>query len=222
MENKAVMVIEKDAKDIVAQAGAIVISNQQQYEGANEFLRADKQLQKRIHEAFDEIVASAYKTWKAAGQKRTDYLEPVVAAEKAVKGKMIDYTEEMERIRREEQRKIDAKAEADAEKERKRLAERAAKWAAKGNEAKAEAIQEQAEEVQVETQVVAPKIEKAEGVSFQTIWKFKIIDANKIPREYMMPDEIKLRRMAGAMKGIIQVAGVEFYSEKILKSRNSA
>ena len=220
MENKAVVVIEKETKDITIQAIEIAITNQGQYESANEFLRADKMLQKRIHEAFDEIVASAYKTWKAAGQKRTDYLEPVVAAEKAVKGKMIDYTEEMERIRREEQRKIDAKAEADAEKERKRLAERAAKWAAKGNEAKAEAIQEQAEEVQVETQVVAPKIEKLKNASFRDSWSVEITDAEKVPREYMEINIQALNRVANATKGTIKIPGVKFVCKKIMSSRS--
>ena len=219
MENKAVVVIEKDTKDIVTQAGAITITNQSQYENANEFLRADKMLQKRIHETFDPICILARRTWQESNKQLKEHLDPAQAAEKVVKGKMIDYTEEMERKRREEQRKAELKAKAEEDRKRKDLEARAKKWADKGNEAKAEELQEQAEDVHVETAVVAPKVDKVAGLSYQTIWKFKIVDSDKIPRVYLMPDEVKLKKFATAMKGAVPIPGIEFYSEKIQKSR---
>jgi len=222
MENKAVVVIEKRTQDLTKQATSIVISTQDHYEKANEFLRAVKGLQKEIHATFDPIVAAAYKTHQEATSKRKEHLMPAVSAEIVVKNKMIVYSDEQEAIRREEQRRIDAKARAEEERKRKELAARAEKWAAKGKIAKAEELQEQAEEVEVVAPVVAPKVEKVAGLSYQTNWKFKITDIDKIPREYMMPDAVKLQRMAIAMKGIVKVAGVEFYSVKIAKTRNSA
>ena len=216
---KQIVVIEKRTQALTTQANSIAISNQKQYETANEFLRAVKGLQKEIHSTFDPIVEAAHRTHKEATSKRKEYLDPVIGAEGIVKDKMIAYSDEQERLRQEEQRKIDAKARIEEEKKRKELEERAKKWAAKGNEVKAEALQEQAEEIEVVAPVIAPKVEKVAGLSYQTNWKFKITDIDKIPREYMTPDEVKLGRMAIAMKGIVKVAGVEFYSEKIAKSR---
>jgi len=218
VENE-IVVIEKRTQDLTKQATSIVISTQDHYEKANEFLRAVKGLQKEIHSTFDPIVEAAHRTHKEATSKRKEHLDPVIGAEGIVKDKMIAYDDKMEAIRREEQRKIDAKAREEEERKRKELASRAEKWAAKGKIAKAEELQEQAEEVEVVAPVIAPKVEKIPGLSYQTNWKFKITDIDKIPREYMTPDEVKLGRMAIAMKGIVKVAGVEFYSEKIAKSR---
>ena len=217
-DKKVVSKIEKETRDIVAQAKSIVITNQAQYESANVFLRADKMLQKSIKATFDPIVDSAYRTYKEAGNKRKEFLEPVQDAEKVVKDIMIAYDDKMEAKRREEQRKIDLKAEIEAEKKRKDLEKRAEEWAAKGKTAKAEELQEQAEEVEVVAPVVAAKVEKIVGLSYQTNWKFKITDIDKIPREYMIPDEVALKKMAGVMKDIRKIAGVEFYSVKIAKS----
>lgn len=219
MKNE-VAVIEKDTKDIVAQANEIVITNQKQYEGANIFLRADKMLQKRIHEAFDTIVDSAYRTWKEAGNKRKGYLEPVMEAEKVVKGKIIVYTDEMEEKRREEQRRLEAKARAEEERKRKELAARAEKWAAKGKEEKAEELLEQAEDVHVEAQVVAPKVEQAKGASFRDSWSAEITDVEKVPREYMEINIQALNRVAQAMKGAIKIPGVKFVCKKIMSSKS--
>ena len=214
-----VAVIEKETKDITIQAIEIAISNQKQYEGANDFLRAVKVLQKRIHETFDPIVEAAHLTHKEATSKRKEHLDPALNAEKVVKSKMLSYSDEMEQIRREEQRKLELKAKAEEDRKRKILEARAKKWADKGNDAKAEELQEQAEDVHVETAVVAPKVDKVAGLSYQTIWKFKIVDSDKIPRVYLMPDEVKLKKFATAMKGAVPIPGIEFYSEKIQKSR---
>ena len=218
MMNEQIVVLEKETKDITAQATDIAISNQAQYEGANTFLRAVKELQKRIKGAFDPIVESAYRTWKEAGNKRKEFLDPALKAEGVVKGKMIIYADEQEQIRREKQRKIDARARIDAENKRKELAARSEKWAAKGNDAKAEELQEQAEDVQVETQVVAPTIEKAEGVSFKENWTAIVVDETKVPREYMQVNTMALNRIAKATKGSIKIPGVEWKMEKILAS----
>jgi len=219
VENKAVAVIEKDTKDIVAQAGAIVIKNQAEYEKADAFLVADKMLQKKIHEAFDKIVDDSYRTYVGARETRKEYLKPVLEAEKVVNRIMVAYDDKMEQKRIEEQRRVEAKARAEEEKKRKELEERAARWTAKGKEAKAEALQEEAEEVQIVAPIIAPKIDKIQGACYQINWKFRITDVNKISRKYMMPDMVKLGMLARAMKGTISEAGVEFYSEKIRKRR---
>jgi len=218
-DKKVVSKIEKETKDIVAQAKSITITNQAQYEGANVFLRADKMLQKSIKATFDPIVDSAYRTYKEAGNKRKEFLEPVQDAEKVVKNIMIAYDDKMEAIRIEEQRKIDAKAREEEERKRKELAARAEKWAAKGKTAKAEELQEQAEEVEVVAPVVAPKVEKVAGVSFKQNWSAIVIDETKVPREYMQVNTMALNRIAKATKGAIKIPGVEFKMEKILASR---
>jgi len=219
VEDKQIVVIEKNTKYLTEEAKAIVISTQDHYEKANEFLRAVKGLQKEIHATFDPIVSAAHKTHQEATSKRKEHLDPAISAERVVKGKMIAYDDKMEAIRRAEQRRIDAKAREEEERKRKELAARAEKWAAKGKIAKAEELQEQAEEVEVVAPVVAPKVEKIKGVSFKENWSAIVVDETKVPREYLQVNTMALNRIAKATKGSIKIPGVEFKMDKILASR---
>ena len=219
MEDKQIVVIEKNTKYLTEEAKAIVISTQDHYEKANEFLRAVKGLQKEIHATFDPIVSAAHKTHQEATSKRKEHLDPAISAERVVKGKMIAYDDKMEAIRRAEQRRIDAKAREEEERKRKQLEKRAEEWAAKGKEAKAEELQEQAEEVEVVAPVVAPKVEKIKGVSFKENWSAIVVDETKVPREYLQVNTMALNRIAKATKGSIKIPGVEFKMDKILASR---
>ncbi len=219
MEEKAVAVIEKETKDITTQAEAITIANQEQYEKADKFLVADKTLQKRIKDAFDPIVDSAYRTYKEAGNKRKEYLEPVLNAEQIVKDKMIAYDDEMEKKRIEEQRKLELKAKAEEDRKRKILEARAKKWDAKGKTAKAEELQEQAEDVRVDAPIVAPKIDRANGSVIQEIWHAEIEDGSQVPREYLQINMTMLNGIARTEKGARKIPGVRFVCKKIMKRR---
>jgi len=216
---KQIVVIEKRTQALTTQANSIAISNQKQYETANEFLRAVKGLQKEIHSTFDPIVEAAHRTHKEATSKRKEHLDPVIGAEGIVKDKMIAYDDKMEAIRIEEQRKIDAKAREEEERKRKELASRAEKWAAKGKIAKAEELQEQAEEVEVVAPVIAPKVEKVAGVIYSKTYSVDTADINQVPREYLLINFPALNKRAQASKGMAKVTGVTFKCTKKLASR---
>jgi len=51
---------------------------------------------------------------------------------------------------------------------------------------------------------------KLPGISFRKGWTFRIVDAAKIPRAYLCPDEKVLRDYANAMGKNAKVSGVEF------------
>jgi len=216
---KQIVVIEKRTQALTTQANSIAISNQKQYETANEFLRAVKGLQKEIHSTFDPIVEAAHRTHKEATSKRKEHLDPVIGAEGIVKGKMILYSDKMEAIRIAEQRRIDAKAREEEERKRKELASRAEKWAAKGKIAKAEELQEQAEEVEVVAPVIAPKVEKVAGVIYSKTYSVDTADIKQVPREYLLINFPALNKRAQASKGMAKVTGVTFKCTKKLASR---
>ena len=75
------------------------------------------------------------------------------------------------------------------------------------------AASEQIEANPVQLTVVQPVIQ---GVSTRTIWKFRIVDESKIPREYLSPNEVKLGAFARSTKGLVAVEGIEFYSQQII------
>lgn len=62
---------------------------------------------------------------------------------------------------------------------------------------------------------------KIAGISTREIWRARVVDETKIPREFLCPDEKKLGDYAKAMKQNAKVEGVEFYPETSVASRAS-
>ena len=90
-------------------------------------------------------------------------------------------------------------------------------------EKKEEKIAEKVDEGKMSFEQAATKMEKIErpenqvgATTFKTIRKVIIKDATKLPREYLIPDEAKIRR--DALAGI-EIAGVEVIEEKIVASK---
>lgn len=170
-------------------------------------------------------------------------------AETAAKQKLLGYESEQRRIAAEEQRKLEekarrerealeSKARAEREKADREAAEiqrRADEARAAGDlaasvtlrnqadkivqksEAKAEAIQSKAE--QVVAQKVEAYIPPVVGQFSKTVWKARVVDAGKLPREYTLPNQVMLDKMAAATKGQVPIPGVEFYSEQVMAAR---
>lgn len=65
--------------------------------------------------------------------------------------------------------------------------------------------------------VVAPVIQadtpKVTGVARKLVWKFRIKDPSKLPREYLTPDEKKIAGVVRALKGDTKIEGVEIWNE---------
>lgn len=79
----------------------------------------------------------------------------------------------------------------------------------------------------VQVQAV-PSIEspKTSANTFVKVYKFEIVDANKIPRELCVPDEKKIRAMLNYQKQLgndpesMVIPGLRIYSEMSVRSRN--
>src|SRR3990167_1468797 len=97
--------LEGKALTTVTQAQELAVKNQSGYYNANSFLRGIKELQAKIRETFRPIIEAAHKTHRGAVAEEKKHLEPLEKAESLVKGKMLDWMREQERIRREVQAK---------------------------------------------------------------------------------------------------------------------
>lgn len=71
----------------------------------------------------------------------------------------------------------------------------------------------------VVTMVDAPVVPKVDGLSSRKNWKFKITDATKLPREYLMPDEKAIGAVVRALKDKTKIEGVEVYFDETLIKR---
>lgn len=220
------------------------IANPAQFERAGELLKAVKGALKQIEEQRVAITKPMNDALRATNAQAKAAASSFEIAEREIKARMIEYTDEQERIRREEQRKAEEAARAERERlarqqreaeekaraEQARLRREAEEAAAAGRAAEAAKLNARAdrveektaakvEELQVrEASVVAPVIQreppKVAGVSTREVWLFEVNDPTQVPRQYLIVDESKIRKVVQALKGDAQIPGVRVYSER--------
>lgn len=205
------MDVDTRALATVEQLRAVpAIKTTDDYLAAVELWKAGREMLDQISKAYDSIIASAHKAHKEAVAKKKSFYEPVEEATKRLKRLMADYDAEQERKRQEEVRRLEAE-QRKREDERK-LAEAIAAEQA-GDRANADAIME--EEITLPPVHVQKEVPKVEGVVFREIWQFEIVDYYAVPREYMMPDEVKIGQVVRAMKGLTNIPGVRAFPKKV-------
>lgn len=115
--------------------------------------------------------------------------------------------------RREQQRQLDLiRAEQSA-----RLEAEAAERLREGKEAEAMACLVAAEELPTTVKVAASP--KPAGVSYRTLWRWKVVDFKALPDQCKMINEKVLNAMVVSTKGETSIPGVEVYSEQVVASR---
>ena len=62
--------------------------------------------------------------------------------------------------------------------------------------------------------VVQTQAPKVAGVSIPKVWTFEITDEDVIPREYLVVDESRIRRVVTALKGDTKIPGVRVLEQK--------
>lgn len=203
-----VQALTAQTDQFAAIAQSYAVTSPVQFEDAGEQLKQIKGALKRL----DDLRNNMTRPLDVAKKAIMDFFrapeEKLTRAESGIKRAMIGYSQEQERVRQEEQRRADEAAR----KEQAKLAEQARKAEAAGKVERAAQLEERA------ATVVAPVIHReaprVSGINTRDVWKFEITDASKVPREFLMVDESKLRRYVSAMKGDSVVAGVRVYSEK--------
>jgi hypothetical protein len=183
------------------------IATAPEYEAAGEELKQIKAAQSRVDAVRKAITRPIDEAKAAAMAFFRPFVTKLEAAEIGIKRSMVVYAEQLAAQRREDQRRADEAARRTQE----RLRERALVAETSGKVEKAAALGAQADAV------VAPVIQrqppKVAGVQTREVWKFVVEDEAKLPREYLVPDESKIRRVVQALKGDARIAGVRVWSE---------
>lgn len=210
--DSSVVALQPEVSKLAEFARVIVIGTAEQYNVAADYLKSIKGMLNQIENARTRITKPINESLREVNKQAKEASAPLETAEQQIKRAMIGYTTEQDRLRREEQRKADE----NARKEQERLNAQAAKAAAAGKVEKAEQLQERA------ATVVAPVIQreapKVSGVSMRTAWLFEVTDPAAVPREYLMVDEVKVRKVVGALQGATNIPGIRVYSEKRMAS----
>lgn len=216
LEARLVATVQSEVLAWPDRAKALAVETADQYQQAAEFLKGLKSLRKKVADTFGPLKQKAHASWKAICAEEQNADAPLDEAERIVKRSMAGYDTEQERLRREEQRRLEALARQLEETER--LAAAAALEATGSAEDMVEAqalLDAPAAAVVVPIAKATPKVD---GISMRDNWKFEIVDATKIPREYCTPDLVKIGGVVRAMKGAITIPGVRAYNDRTVSA----
>lgn len=207
--------IQTEIATIANQVQQMVITTPDEYEAAAEMGQEIKRKTKMVKELFQPIKEAANKAHKAACEQERRMLDPLNAAEKAIKSGMNTYIMEQERKRRQ----MEEEARRQRELEERRLLETAITEEEKGNNQQADQVLEEAL-VMAETPVaVVEATPKVKGVSTRTDWEIESIDEAQVPVSLqgvvIRPvDRGAIMRLVRASKGQISIPGVKIKETK--------
>ena len=226
--------VEQQGLALVTDAKALVIQDEPSYQRAGLMLRTVKDYLRRVAEVCEPVVSAAWAAHRAAVAQRTNLEAPAKEAEGVLKRAMIGYTEEIDRQRRETQRRAAAEVEAAR---LAAVAEEEERQVAAAMEAEANGQEEQVAAILTAPIVVAPftppvvlpSKPKVEGVSYREDWTAEIFDllelvravaAGRQPVSLLQPDMTVLNGMARALKSVMNVPGVRSVSRRVVAARN--
>ena len=209
--------ISSEALTYPDKAKEIKVRDQVSLDTANAFLRAVKGLLGKIAETFDPIIKQAHEAHRQAIEQRKKHEEPLLQAERIIKTEMGRYLSEQARIRQEAEER--ARREA-AEAERKRLEAMQAAIDAE-NEGKTEEAEKHFEEAMaVEPPKPAiPEPVKAQGTFLRKDLKWRIVDLNLIPRDFMTLDRQKVEAVFRMQREKMSIPGIDVYEESVVVNR---
>ena len=201
--------LEKKEADAMAYAVALVIVDNDTYTKADQFCVALKGLEKEIIEDFADSKKAADLAHKTITAQEKAHLMKVIPPRNLVKQKMSAYQDEQERIRREEEARLQAEADKRAEEQAIADAEAAQKA---GDTAEAEAII--SAPVVAAPVILARTIPKA-ATKTQKRWTFRVTNKDLVPRAYLMINDSALLKQAQSTHDSLPVAGVEFFTKDV-------
>jgi hypothetical protein len=206
----------EDTKILIAELGdkceGLVVSDEDSYDMARTLESKVKKLIKTIDDKRLEITRPIDQEKEEIMAYVKNIKSPLEAGHKKLRAAMENYAKEQERQRLE----LLAKIEQEKKEAEKRLAEETLLSSLVDGEdvpMTAPSIQD----------VAILKIQEAKIVEQKTsdlrdYWTFKIIDKTRIPLEYMLLDEVRLRKEINA--GLRRLEGVEIYNDPRLYTRS--
>jgi hypothetical protein len=216
--------VSRKSSELTIQAEAIKVLDPATQQRASEILLAIAAMRREIAETFKPMKDAAYKAHRVICDQEKMLDTPLAQAEFAIKGQIGSFVQEQQRLAREAEERAREEARLAAEEEsRRRTQEQAIEQAidleARGNLEAAEAVLAAPAPVPVRyvaPAAVAPQVAQVKGVATRFEWDFRIVDFNKIPREYLMVNEAAIRSVVKATKGKIDIPGVEAYEKTVV------
>lgn len=203
----------------------LVVDDKDSHATAEAYVVKIKSIETSVRNLFAGPKARAHEAHKAICAAETTLLEPLVAAQRHVRGLITTYVQEQQRKEAEERRRLEAEAR---EREQKRLQDEAEAAELSGDRHAAEEILNEALAPPVVPVEVDSQIAKTAGVSYRQVWSADVISLRALilhvaerPEltDLLEPNMTALNGMARALKGSMSIAGVRPICKQLVAVR---
>lgn len=209
--------LDSQSLSIVERAKIVIIRNNSQYLEACELVKTIKALRAEVNATFDPIVAKAYSAHKESVAQKKKHDTPLALAEDMVKTRMAAWLAEQERLRREEELRLQKQAQ---EEEERRQLENAVILDELGETAEANRL---LEETAKAAPIVLPKFTpKVNGISMTARYSAEVtnlmelvqaVASGRAPIQCLEANQVFLNRQAVAMRQALSYPGVRLKVE---------
>lgn len=190
------------------------IVTQSDFEIAGDNLKRDKIIRKRIVEIRLGMTRPLDKSKTTIMDFFREPVDNLDKSESIYKNKRSEYRREEERQRLREEARLQALARKEEERQRRLKQAQIDRAIASGKDEKVERLEEEKEEIFVPAPIVQKTVPKTKGFAVIQNWKFEIVDAPKVPPEYLMPDKEKIGRVIRGAQGTLLIEGIRIYCEE--------
>lgn len=198
--------------ELIQEAKNFKCTNDAELEACMVFFKKVKEKQKQDNALLDRdlepMIRLLHKMHSDAVGLRKQVQDPTKKSEEIIEGTMRPYRLELKRKEDAEKARLEKEAKDKAEQDRQLLLLEAQL----DGETEQAAVIEQlpAPTPKVEVKSTAPKVE---GVGTRYPWKWKIVDAWRLPREALMPDPKAITKMVNERRRKDAVSGVEAWED---------
>ena len=202
--------LDEEIKTTLATADDVTIEDTTDYEMAGEYVVKLKALKKRAEDFIAPFVKDAFDAHKKATARKNALIDPIDAVIRKMQTALSGYQTKAEAQRKLEERMASQMATQEAKEEGHKLADA---LEAGGDKGTADAIRAQAERtyVPVTAESTVPKVA---GLRTRDVWHFEIMEKEKLPVAWMLPNEKAIQKYADSMKDGAQIPGVRFWVTK--------
>jgi len=192
MENE----LKKDIDLVLYENQNVVVSTKEEFLQAGDILKLIKNKIKFLEDKRKEYTSDLVKQKKRIDDDFKEMQEPLKELVNVINGKMVSWNVAEQKRLDEEQKKIEAEA-------LKRLEEEG--------------------ESEVEVPVVNEGLKSNKGniatSTMKEVYNWKVADETRIPREYLMVNEVKIGKAVRDSKGTIKIDGIQNITTNKINSR---
>lgn len=203
--NQEITLIENESRTVAEQVKSLSVVDQKTYENGASLKIALLGLKKKIEIYWNPKVSKCKEAYDTIRASRDEMLKPTTALDSEVKVKLKTYEREMEKKAEEARRKAEEEKQKKIEEENKKRQQEAEVF----GEDKAEEVNP--DEIEIEQPL--PTINRVKGLGIRKVWKWKVVDINKVPREYFILDEMLINKEARGLKDKLNIPGIEAYED---------